>query len=267
MLCFACNESASITKLRRIVSCDFCDQHWHLDCLDPPMTGMPPPTRKWMCPVHSDHAMVSSLLPFASRAAHYIAHDSRTYDIRSLSRRSTSKDASNQTTEISSSFLDESTKKSPTNLTSLRSIGFVTKYRKIPSFSISGEERKMDSSMLFRSFPSRGHELMMRRPRTIAPPIRKSLFDQLEAAPRQREGSPFSNAGGSPLTSLGDLSDSGSPRFSAVKPVSPLSLDSRFRILILLGRRSLDDSIRVRWTISPSSLMDITPRWSSNGND
>jgi len=24
------------------------------------MTGMPPPTRKWMCPVHSEHVLVSS---------------------------------------------------------------------------------------------------------------------------------------------------------------------------------------------------------------
>ncbi|KAM0753938.1 hypothetical protein T439DRAFT_167600 [Meredithblackwellia eburnea MCA 4105] len=53
MLCYHCNEAASILKQRRIISCDFCDQHWHLDCLDPPLTNMPPPTRKWMCPAHA----------------------------------------------------------------------------------------------------------------------------------------------------------------------------------------------------------------------
>ncbi|GJN88527.1 hypothetical protein Rhopal_001493-T1 [Rhodotorula paludigena] len=54
IICYNCDEAASPVKRRRIISCDFCDQHWHLDCLDPPMTGMPPPTRKWMCPLHSD---------------------------------------------------------------------------------------------------------------------------------------------------------------------------------------------------------------------
>lgn len=55
IICYNCDEGASAVKRRRIISCDFCDQHWHLDCLDPPMSGMPPPTRKWMCPVHADH--------------------------------------------------------------------------------------------------------------------------------------------------------------------------------------------------------------------
>ncbi|GAA5888092.1 hypothetical protein JCM6882_000278 [Rhodosporidiobolus microsporus] len=55
IICYSCDGSAQPQKLRRIISCDFCDQHWHLDCLDPPMTGMPPPTRKWMCPLHAEH--------------------------------------------------------------------------------------------------------------------------------------------------------------------------------------------------------------------
>ncbi|BGP46045.1 hypothetical protein JCM10450v2_001885 [Rhodotorula kratochvilovae] len=54
IICYNCDSAANPTQRRRIISCDFCDQHWHLDCLDPPMTGMPPPTRKWMCPLHSD---------------------------------------------------------------------------------------------------------------------------------------------------------------------------------------------------------------------
>lgn len=44
---------------RRIVSCDFCTLHWHLDCVDPPMISMPHDTRKWMCPNHVDQAAVS----------------------------------------------------------------------------------------------------------------------------------------------------------------------------------------------------------------
>ncbi|SPO43915.1 uncharacterized protein PSANT_01600 [Moesziomyces antarcticus] len=43
------------TGWRRIVSCDFCSLHWHIDCVDPPMLGMPSNLRKWMCPAHSDH--------------------------------------------------------------------------------------------------------------------------------------------------------------------------------------------------------------------
>ncbi|GAA5931174.1 hypothetical protein JCM3775_004954 [Rhodotorula graminis] len=54
IICYNCDGAANPQQRRRIISCDFCDQHWHLDCLDPPMTGMPPPTRKWMCPLHSD---------------------------------------------------------------------------------------------------------------------------------------------------------------------------------------------------------------------
>jgi hypothetical protein len=41
IICYNCDEAASAPKHRRIVSCDFCDQHWHLDCLDPPMLARP----------------------------------------------------------------------------------------------------------------------------------------------------------------------------------------------------------------------------------
>lgn len=43
------------TGWRKIISCDFCILHWHIDCVDPPMLGMPSNLRKWMCPAHSDH--------------------------------------------------------------------------------------------------------------------------------------------------------------------------------------------------------------------
>lgn len=44
--------------LRPIMSCDFCDQHWHFDCLTPPLTIAPPLHKKWMCPLHADHVLV-----------------------------------------------------------------------------------------------------------------------------------------------------------------------------------------------------------------
>jgi hypothetical protein len=45
---------------RSIVSCDYCPLHWHLDCLSPPLLSMPPLDRKWMCPNHVDHTLVSA---------------------------------------------------------------------------------------------------------------------------------------------------------------------------------------------------------------
>ena len=44
---------------RSMVSCDFCPLHWHLDCLNPPLLSVPPLDRKWMCPNHVDHTLVS----------------------------------------------------------------------------------------------------------------------------------------------------------------------------------------------------------------
>jgi hypothetical protein len=41
-----------------IVSCDHCNLHWHLDCLDPPLPSMPSFGKKWMCPNHADQAVV-----------------------------------------------------------------------------------------------------------------------------------------------------------------------------------------------------------------
>ncbi|KAG5637860.1 hypothetical protein H0H81_002899 [Sphagnurus paluster] len=39
---------------KSIVSCDYCSLHWHLDCLEPPLSTMPPFTKKWMCPNHAE---------------------------------------------------------------------------------------------------------------------------------------------------------------------------------------------------------------------
>jgi len=54
VFCFRCGETASAA--RRILSCDHCSQHWHMDCLDPPLVALPPLTKKWMCPLHASHA-------------------------------------------------------------------------------------------------------------------------------------------------------------------------------------------------------------------
>ncbi|KAI0798104.1 hypothetical protein C8Q75DRAFT_740632 [Abortiporus biennis] len=40
---------------RGIVSCDYCHLHWHLDCLDPPLSFVPPMGKKWKCPNHADN--------------------------------------------------------------------------------------------------------------------------------------------------------------------------------------------------------------------
>ncbi|WFD01140.1 hypothetical protein MYAM1_003901 [Malassezia yamatoensis] len=51
---------------RRMLSCDFCNLHWHLDCLDPPMQTMPSTTRRWKCPAHSAHAEPRIRIPRAA---------------------------------------------------------------------------------------------------------------------------------------------------------------------------------------------------------
>ncbi|KAI5124014.1 hypothetical protein M0805_003846 [Coniferiporia weirii] len=74
VLCFKCGKSArpedfdagpSSKKPRRpvavtpyldqwkgVISCDFCPLHWHIDCLNPPLSTLPPLSRKWRCPNH-----------------------------------------------------------------------------------------------------------------------------------------------------------------------------------------------------------------------
>ncbi|KIK91128.1 hypothetical protein PAXRUDRAFT_831105 [Paxillus rubicundulus Ve08.2h10] len=42
---------------KAMVSCDYCNLHWHLDCLDPPLTSMPSFGKKWMCPNHADQVL------------------------------------------------------------------------------------------------------------------------------------------------------------------------------------------------------------------
>ncbi len=61
ILCFSCGKSSSGTRM--IIPCDFCGEHWHLDCLDPPRTNAPARNQDgqkvhdWMCPLHADHEL------------------------------------------------------------------------------------------------------------------------------------------------------------------------------------------------------------------
>ncbi|KAF8514024.1 hypothetical protein JB92DRAFT_2920657 [Gautieria morchelliformis] len=45
------------------VSCDHCSLHWHLDCLDPPLSSMPAAHKKWMCPAHVEHIAPKRRVP------------------------------------------------------------------------------------------------------------------------------------------------------------------------------------------------------------
>lgn len=61
ILCFSCGKSAS--GRRDIIPCDYCGEHWHLDCLDPPLANAPArglngrKLHDWMCPLHVDHEL------------------------------------------------------------------------------------------------------------------------------------------------------------------------------------------------------------------
>lgn len=54
LLCYKCNKSA--LGNREIADCDFCNLHWHLDCVDPPLASAPKRFGKgtWRCPAHVD---------------------------------------------------------------------------------------------------------------------------------------------------------------------------------------------------------------------
>ncbi|OLL23273.1 hypothetical protein NEOLI_000863 [Neolecta irregularis DAH-3] len=65
ILCYKCQMSA--VHGGRIISCDYCSLHWHLDCLDPPMTSIPSQTRRWMCPNHSEHLIKRRRKPKITR--------------------------------------------------------------------------------------------------------------------------------------------------------------------------------------------------------
>ena len=50
------NDASDVWK--GILSCDYCNLHWHLDCLEPPLPNLPSIGKKWMCPNHADQLLV-----------------------------------------------------------------------------------------------------------------------------------------------------------------------------------------------------------------
>ncbi|KAJ8917325.1 hypothetical protein NQ315_002347, partial [Exocentrus adspersus] len=55
-----CSECRKSCRIAPLISCDFCDLFYHLDCLDPPLTS--PPSGRWMCPKHVEHCLDEKLL-------------------------------------------------------------------------------------------------------------------------------------------------------------------------------------------------------------
>lgn len=66
ILCASCGNSSD--GKRQMLQCDFCQDHWHLDCLDPPLANPPfigpDATHRdaWKCPRHIEHDLRSGLL-------------------------------------------------------------------------------------------------------------------------------------------------------------------------------------------------------------
>ncbi|KAJ8956226.1 hypothetical protein NQ318_014957 [Aromia moschata] len=55
-----CTECRRSCRVAPLISCDFCELFYHLDCLDPPLTT--PPSGRWMCPKHVEHCLDAKLL-------------------------------------------------------------------------------------------------------------------------------------------------------------------------------------------------------------
>lgn len=76
--CFGCRLSSQNSEgpKRAIVCCDFCGQHWHLDCLDPPLANPPALNQNgkkvhdWMCPLHADHELRNVPMSQLNRSIH-----------------------------------------------------------------------------------------------------------------------------------------------------------------------------------------------------
>ena len=56
------SKTASPDSWKSLVSCDYCNLHWHLDCLSPPLPTLPPFNKKWMCPNHAERVLVSIMV-------------------------------------------------------------------------------------------------------------------------------------------------------------------------------------------------------------
>ncbi|RXW24140.1 hypothetical protein EST38_g1704 [Candolleomyces aberdarensis] len=53
----AASKASTPDGWKSILSCDYCDLHWHLDCLSPPLPAMPLFNKKWMCPNHAERVL------------------------------------------------------------------------------------------------------------------------------------------------------------------------------------------------------------------
>ena len=64
--CFTCRKS---DRTGILIRCDFCPSYFHLDCLDPPLTALPPSHLHWCCPLHPQPLLEEKLLnqPLLSR--------------------------------------------------------------------------------------------------------------------------------------------------------------------------------------------------------
>ncbi|KAI5476507.1 hypothetical protein MNV49_007686 [Pseudohyphozyma bogoriensis] len=176
ILCYRCNEAASIQKQRRIISCDFCEQHWHLDCLDPPMTGMPPPTRKWMCPVHSDQILPKKRVPkHTTTITVQEPHTPNNGDVVIVPRREVPR------------LMDD--------------------YEEV---TVNRIRYQVPEETIILDFWGRVQETA--KARGLRTPSRKQVFDTLTNI-AQRGGSSDSEEGGSSLTSLAEESDADPPNY------------------------------------------------------
>lgn len=62
VLCHQCLKGSSDNRATIPCSAPNCGLHFHLECLDPPMT-IPPVVRTWQCPCHADRPPLASLAP------------------------------------------------------------------------------------------------------------------------------------------------------------------------------------------------------------
>ncbi|KAL6717123.1 hypothetical protein ACLMJK_005038 [Lecanora helva] len=96
--CFSCSGTALPARQsddtvtsgkggRELIHCDYCDLHWHLDCLDPPLAAPPRLVNKtgaktlWRCPVHIN-SQLNNLKPRATTLNKDKSIKSRSYKLR-----------------------------------------------------------------------------------------------------------------------------------------------------------------------------------------
>lgn len=71
--CHYCGQRSIVPELlpqradpivpRPLIHCDYCHLLWHLDCVDPPLTAIPPAEGKWVCPAHVNLPIHPNFIP------------------------------------------------------------------------------------------------------------------------------------------------------------------------------------------------------------